>query len=256
MKPLTSYLQQKKASGKTLFIPYLMAGANGLQRLEAEIKMLAAAGADAIEIGIPFSDPVADGPVIQMAGIKSRKRGTTFKKIIQQLQKITSPVPLILMGYTNSFLAYGIEELVEDIAETEVKGLIIPDLPYEHQDMVKPKLDEADIALIQLISLTSPRKRIAQLVSEAEGFIYAVTVNGITGEDSNYQETLDGHLQEISALSSIPVLAGFGISRKEHIQRFKANCDGVVIGSFIVNALRQDGLEKTKLMINELFAAL
>lgn len=254
MKALTSYLQQKKASGKTLFVPYIMAGANGLGQLEDEINMLAAAGADAIEIGIPFSDPVADGPIIQLAGIKSRELGTTFRKIIEQLQKITAPVPLILMGYTNSFFAYGLDKLTEDIAKTDVKGVIIPDLPFEHREFVKPNLDAGDIALIQLVSLTSPQARIAQLTEVAEGFVYAVTVNGTTGSGKGYRENLDQHLKKISETSPIPVLAGFGVSKEEHVQRFKANCDGVVIGSLIVDSLEQKGLSKTGEQLKKLFA--
>lgn len=252
-KSLTTYLQKKSAAHK-LFVPYIMAGANGLNQLEAEIRMLAENGADTIEIGIPFSDPVADGPVIQAAGIKSRERGTTFKKIVAQLQEIHAPVPLILMGYANSFFAYGLQELALDLEETQVKGVIIPDLPFEHRDMVKPTLDEADIALIQLVTLTSSEERVTELLTEAEGFVYAVTINGITGADTNYQEQLDAHLGRICQKTELPVLAGFGVSAPEHVVRFNQACDGVVIGSKIVDSLEQAGVKATGELLAALFA--
>lgn len=253
-KSLTTYLQKKKATHK-LFVPYIMAGANGLSQLAAEIQMLAEAGADAIEIGIPFSDPVADGPVIQAAGIRSRAKGTTFKKIVAQLQTIHAPVPLILMGYTNSFFAYGVTALAQDLAETQVKGVIIPDLPFEHQGMVKPVFDETDIALIQLVTLTSSHERVTQLLTEAEGFVYAVTVNGITGGGNAYQEQLDQHLQRITQQTELPVLAGFGVATPAHVARFNQVCDGVVIGSKIVASLENKGITETGAMLTKLFAA-
>lgn len=252
-KSLTNFLQQRKQDHK-LFVPYIMAGANGLTRLEEEIVMLAQQGADAIEIGIPFSDPVADGPVIQLAGIASRERGVTFKKIVQQLNELHSPVPLILMGYTNSFLSYGLNELARDLGNTQVKGVIIPDLPFEHRDIVKPVLDEADIALIQLVTLTSSEERMEELLSEAEGFVYAVTINGITGSEKSYQEQLDNHLKRICEKTELPVLAGFGVSTPQHVERFKQVCDGVVIGSKIVDSLDKAGVKQTGNMLAELFA--
>lgn len=252
-KTLTVYLQNKKAD-HSLFVPYIMAGANGLDKLESEIQMLAANGADAIEVGIPFSDPVADGPIIQAAGIKSRKLGTTFKKIIQKLQEFQSPVPLILMGYTNSFFTYGLSQLSKDLANTQVKGVIIPDLPFEHRQLIKPTLDQADIALIQLVTLTSSEERVTELLTEAEGFVYAVTINGITGTDANYQDKLEHHLKKICQKADIAVLAGFGISNAEHVQQFNQLCDGVVIGSHIVASLSQSGVEETGRMLMELFS--
>lgn len=252
MKSLTYFLQKKREIGKTLFVPYLMAGANGLENLAQEIHMLAECGADAIEIGIPFSDPVADGPTIQKAGLKALQKKVTLAKIIAALKEIHAPVPLIMMGYTNSFFRYGLEKFVEDIAQTDVKGMIIPDLPFEHRDLVKPVLDENDIALLQLISLTSSKKRITELLSVAEGFVYAVTLNGITGSKNDYEKKLDDHLAYITKQSSIPVLAGFGISQKEHVTRFKANCDGVVIGSKIVSTLENEGIAATRKIIYQI----
>ncbi|GCF92533.1 tryptophan synthase alpha chain [Enterococcus florum] len=244
MKTLTTYLC-KKAEKQKLFVPYIMAGAQGLGALTEEITMLAKNGAAAIELGVPFSDPVADGPIIQEAGLRALERKVTLKKIIERLQNFDSPVPLILMGYTNSFFHYGLEKLAEDLANTDVKGFIIPDLPYEHRDLVLPVFDQADLALLQLISLTSPKERIKTLLQAAEGFVYAVTINGTTGTGKNYRDNLDEHLAAITAESKIPVLAGFGVSERSHVERFNACCDGVVVGSKIVQSLYEEGIKET-----------
>lgn len=252
MTTLTNVLQAKKAAGEKLFVPYIMAGANGLENLPAEVLGLAQSGASAIEIGVPFSDPVADGPIIQLAGLSALHNGTTFKKIIATLKTFESPVPLILMGYANSFFHYGLENLVTDLAETSVKGTIIPDLPYEHRQMVLPSYAEADLALITLISLTSPHARIATLVKEAQGFVYAVTINGTTGTGKTFDDDLDAHLREIALLSPVPVLAGFGVATHQHVERFNACCDGVVVGSKIVQTLAAHGLPATEKLVHEL----
>lgn len=244
MKSLTKYLKEKQIQGK-LFVPYIMAGAQGLEKLPQEIEMLAENGATAIEIGVPFSDPVADGPTIQVAGLDALANQTTLKKIIAVLQNFTSPVPLIFMGYSNSFFHYGLEKLVADLQQTDVTGFIIPDLPYEHQNLVRPLFDQGDLAVIQLVTLTSSQTRINQLVNEAEGFVYAVTINGTTGTGKDYRDNLDEHLAKITSVSQIPVLAGFGVSQRSHVERFEKVCDGVVVGSKIVASLKKHGLEKT-----------
>lgn len=251
MKTLTTYLS-KKAEKQKLFVPYIMAGAQGLEALPDEINMLAKNGATAIELGVPFSDPVADGPIIQEAGLRAFANKVTLKKIIELLQQFDSPVPLIFMGYSNSFFHYGLEQLVKDLENTDVKGFIIPDLPYEHRDLVSPTFDAADLALLQLISLTSPQERIQTLLKEAEGFVYAVTINGTTGTGKNYRDNLDEHLALITKESNIPVLAGFGVSDRTHVERFNECCDGVVVGSKIVQTLQKKGLKETGELVHSL----
>lgn len=250
MKPLTETLKSRAETEK-LFVPYIMAGAQGLDKLEEEIAMLVDQGTAAIELGVPFSDPVADGPTIQAAGLRAFAQQVTLKKLVEKLHEIRSGAPLILMGYSNSFFHYGIKELVEDLEGTDVQGFIIPDLPYEHRDLVLSDL--GSMALLTLVSLTSPTERIEELVSDAEGFIYAVTVNGITGTDQNFRNDLMEHLAKVKAISKIPVLAGFGISTSEHVKKFQQVCDGVVIGSKIVSSLEEQGTEKTEELLAEIF---
>ncbi|MFD2307710.1 tryptophan synthase subunit alpha [Enterococcus termitis] len=251
MKTLTEQLTKKQQANETIFVPYIMAGAQGLDQLEAEITLLCDAGASAIELGIPFSDPVADGPVIQAAGLRALENDVSLEKIIDQLKKISTKTPLILMTYFNPIFHYGLEQLVQELAETNVKGLIIPDLPYEHQHLLTPLLENSDIALIPLIALTTPKDRIAELVEAGEGFIYAVAVNGVTGVGREYQASLDEHLAYIQKISDKPVLAGFGISSKDHVARFRKNCAGVIVGSKIVDLLSEGKQAEVRQFIQE-----
>lgn len=251
-KALSAILERKKEKGETIVVPYLMAGADGLDRLPDELRALSDGGAAAIEVGIPFSDPVADGPVIQQAGIRALAQKVTLKKILQCLTDFQSEVPLVLMGYFNPFLAYGLEQFVKDIQNTDVKGLIIPDLPYEHREMVTAFLDKTDISLIPLVSLTSSKERIQTLADAGEGFVYAVTVNGVTGTGMDYREDLDDYLAYIHSVSPIPVLAGFGISEKKQVARFVKSCDGVVIGSKVVSMLEDGRLGRARDFVAEM----
>ncbi|MBM7687402.1 tryptophan synthase subunit alpha [Enterococcus ureilyticus] len=249
MKSLTKQLKARQEADETIFVPYIMAGAQGLDRLADEIQLLTDAGASAIELGIPFSDPVADGPIIQEAGLRALKNNVTLSKIIHQLKQIKTPTPLVIMTYFNPIFSYGLERFIQDLAETNVLGLIIPDLPYEHRELVEPLLKESDVALIPLIALTTPKERIPELVVAGEGFIYAVAVNGVTGIDRNYQETLDEHLTYIQNSSDKPVLAGFGVSSKEHVDRFRKSCAGVIVGSKIVQLLSEGKRTEVKAFI-------
>lgn len=241
MKTLRKHLETLKAADKTLVVPYIMAGdhADGIAGLPETIAFLAENGVSAIEIGIPFSDPVADGPVIELAGIRSLKNGTTLTNVIETLKTVQTDVPLVIMSYLNPIYKYGIEKFVNDLKATSVKGLILPDVPREHEQMIAPFLTDTDIALVPLVTLTSRPDRQAELVKDAEGFIYAVTVNGVTGADRDYREDLNQHLASLAQLSEAPVLAGFGVSSIAHVEKFRQAVDGVIVGSYIVKALNE-----------------
>lgn len=249
MRSLTKHLTAIKESGKGLFVPYIMAGdhPNGLAGLEKTLLKLEQSGVSTIEIGIPFSDPVADGPVIQSAGIRALKKQTTLKEIITILQKSQVKIPLVIMSYFNPIYKYGVENFIEALKETPVKGLIIPDLPYEHRDFIEPFLAKADISLIPLVSLATSRKRMKLLAEQGSGFVYGVAINGVTGTDTKYSEGLFEHLAYLTKVSPIPVLAGFGVSTVAQAEKFNQVCDGVIVGSHIVQALnegKQDELDQ------------
>ncbi|MBS7577417.1 MULTISPECIES: tryptophan synthase subunit alpha [unclassified Enterococcus] len=241
MRSLTKHLTAIKNSGRGLFVPYIMAGDHpeGLAGLEATLLNLERSGVSTIEIGIPFSDPVADGPVIQAAGIRSLKNQTTLSAIIKILQKSQVKIPLVIMSYFNPIYKYGVENFIDALKETPVKGLIIPDLPYEHRNFIEPYLEKADISLIPLVSLATSRERMKLLAEQGSGFVYGVAINGVTGTDAKYSEALFEHLAYLAKVSPIPVLAGFGVSTFEQAEKFNQVCDGVIVGSHIVQALNK-----------------
>ncbi|PIC70489.1 tryptophan synthase subunit alpha [Sporosarcina sp. P16b] len=251
-KLVTQAIMQCNEQGNKAFVPYIMAGDGGLQTLKKNILFLQEAGATAIEVGIPFSDPVADGDVIQQAGERALAEGVTLRKIMKELASFKEEVtiPLVIMTYLNPVLSYGLQSIAADCEASGIYGLIIPDLPLEESGLLKDALKDTEVALIQLVSLTSPTERIEAIAKAAEGFIYAVTVNGITGVRSSFTEELEGHLERLKAASSVPVLAGFGISTPEHVRTLGGLADGVIVGSAIVTALHEGDYEKVQTLIN------
>lgn len=252
MNKLTNVLQESVNKGEKVFIPYIMAGDGGLDRLKSQLVFLEKNGATAVELGIPFSDPVADGPVIQQAAIRSLEKGTTLKGILKKVMEIKADVniPIILMGYTNSIMAYGLKEFTEDCLKAGISGCIIPDLPIE-EEIVFSSIKTAGIPLIRLVTLTSSKERITEITAGAEGFIYAVTVKGITGARDDFGGEVGEYLKQVKELSSVPVLAGFGISTPAHVRNAIQFCDGVIVGSKIIECF-ETGKEE---QISELIGA-
>ncbi|WP_285766468.1 tryptophan synthase subunit alpha [Peribacillus sp. SI8-4] len=252
MNKLTMALKECQAKQEKAFIPYIMAGDGGLERLKSQLLFLEDGGATAVELGIPFSDPVADGPVIQQAGIRSLENGTTLKDVLNKVKEIKDEVkiPIILMGYSNSIIAYGLKEFTEDCLSAGISACIIPDVPIEEEAMFS-SIKTAGIVLIRLVTLTSSKERITEITAGAEGFIYAVTIKGITGARDAFGGELGGYLKKVKELSPVPVLAGFGISTPEHVRDTIQSCDGVIVGSKIIECF-ETGKED---QINELIQA-
>lgn len=234
-------LQNCERKGEKAFIPYIMVGDGGLSSLKEQLLFFEKNGATAVELGIPFSDPVADGPVIQSAGIRALENGTTLKKILAEVTSLRKEVsiPLIFMGYSNSILAYGLNQFIEDSLKAGIDGCIIPDVPIEEEALFAP-IQDVGIALIRLVTLTSPKDRIAKIVKDAQGFIYAVTVTGITGAREAFGSEVGAFLQQVKEISPVPVLAGFGISSPDHVRNATQYCDGVIVGSKIIQCLQNN----------------
>ncbi|MDP7977637.1 tryptophan synthase subunit alpha [Bacillus multifaciens] len=237
-------------NGKKAFIPYVMGGDGDLQE---QIRFLDESGASIVEIGIPFSDPVADGPTIQRAGKRALENGTTVEGIFQVLEEVREEVqiPFVLMTYLNPILAFGKERFTRRCIEAGVDGIIVPDLPYEEQDIIAPLLCDANIALIPLVTVTSPVERIQKITSESQGFVYAVTVAGVTGVRRDFTQELHTYLEKVKAHVQLPVVAGFGISKAEQIEEMTRVCDGVVVGSKVIELLENEKRNE----IRELIAA-
>ena len=249
-------LQELKAAGHKAFVAYIMAGDGGLGRLSEQVKYLQDAGVTAIEVGIPFSDPVADGPTIEAAGNRALKGGVTLEKVLLEMKSwdFKVAVPLIVMTYLNPVIKFGAERFAAECKKAGVSAVIIPDLPYEHQQLVKPYLDKEEITLVQLVTLTTMENRLDEILSGAEGFVYAVTVTGITGTRNELSEDVREFTKRVRAKSPVPVYAGFGISRQEHIDMLQGDVDGFIVGSAIVQAFHDNKIEEIVPLIDAVTA--
>lgn len=206
----------------------------------AILEALPAAGADLIEIGIPFSDPMADGPVIQAAGLRALKAGATVAGIlalVKEFRRKNNDTPVILMGYFNPIYRYGGERFCKDAASAGVDGLILVDLPPEEEDEIRPALDASGIRLIRLIAPTSGSGRLDRLCASASGFVYYISVAGITGAKSANAATLQTKLAQLRQHTRLPVAVGFGIKTSAQVREVAAISDAVVVGSALVDAI-------------------
>ncbi len=245
---LAEALQAKRAAGENIIVPYIMAGDGGLDILEERLTFLQECGAAAVELGIPFSDPVADGPTIQNAGKRSRENGTTLKSVLERLAsfKEKRSIPVILMTYFNPIYTYGVEKFATDSANAGVTGVIIPDLPLEEEPVIMDYLQEHSISSIHLAAMTSPDDRLAEIARRTEGFLYAVSVKGTTGARATHESTVKAYLENLKQMTDTPVLAGFGVSTPEQARELASHCDGVIIGSRIVDLFHKGETEEIK----------
>lgn len=248
---LDKALTEKIASGEKVFVPYIMAGDGGVDILEERLDFLQEAGATAVELGIPFSDPVADGPVIQEAGQRALANGTNLQSIFDTLARFKErrTLPVILMTYFNPIYTYGAEAFARSCEEAGVSGIIIPDLPMEEEALVSDLLKQHNIAFIRLAALTSPEERLEEIASRTEGFLYAVAVKGTTGTRSSHESEVGTYLQRLKQFTNVPVLAGFGVSSAKQAKELGSYCDGVIVGSKIVDLLHQGKTEEIKALI-------
>ncbi|MDG5470498.1 tryptophan synthase subunit alpha [Jeotgalibacillus sp. ET6] len=250
-KQLQQAIEKVVERGNKAFIPYIMAGDPDLSHLKEQLLFLEKAGATAVELGIPFSDPVADGPTIQDAGQRALEGGATVKKLMETLASFREEVsiPIVLMTYINPLFKYGLSHFFKDCQTAGVDGIIIPDVPLEQRPLIEEHMNQTDLALIQLVTLTSPDHRIERLAKASEGFLYAVTVTGITGARSAVSENLESFIYSLKKHSSVPVMAGFGISTPEQVKEISSLGDGVIVGSRIVDLLHQGKREEITQLI-------
>jgi len=238
---LESRLLTIKERNEKALIPYIMAGDPDLDTSVKLALALADSGADALELGIPFSDPVADGPAIQKAASRALTARTTVACIFKAAAAIRgeSDIPLVLMTYYNPVLQYGLKEFAASAYSSGVDGLIIPDLPLEESKPLQRVLKETGIALVPLIAPNSGQERIAAICEAASGFIYCVSVTGITGVRNSIETDLDLFTSSVKRHTNLPVAIGFGISGPESAARVAEHCDAVVVGSHLVNLIEK-----------------
>jgi len=243
MSILTERIKAANASGRKAVIPYLPGGFPDNDRFWEELAALDAGGADVIEIGVPFSDPVADGPVVEQASLDCLERGVCLAWLLSELTRRKGGIKagLVLMGYYNPFLQYGLTKLGRDCAAAGVSGLIIPDLPLEETGPAAKALEGSGVDVICLVGLNTPKDRLAQYGKVAKGFVYFVSVLGTTGVRESLPEEILAKLAEVRPYFSVPIALGFGISRPEQVAPFGDLIDAVVIGSALIKNIGGGG---------------
>lgn len=229
---------------KKAFIPFVTAGDPDLNTTEELLVAMAETGADLIEIGIPFSDPVAEGIVIQEADIRALASGTTTDKIFETVKNVRNhtDIPLAFMTYINPVFVYGSKRFIEKTVECGVDALIVPDLPFEEKDEIASICKQYELPLISLIAPTS-KERIQTIAREAEGFVYCVSSMGVTGVRTNITTNIREMVSLVKQAQDIPCAIGFGISTPEQAKQMAANSDGVIVGSAIIKIIAKYGKE-------------
>ena len=231
-----------KADGDLKLVAYIMAGHPSKKRSIEVGKRLAASGIAALEIGIPHSDPLADGPVIQRAGQKALAAGMTVEGALEVAGAVAREgVPVVLMTYINPVLNYDPRKFAAEAAQAGVAGVIVPDLPIEEAEPVAGWLRSASLDTIFMVAPTTPPNRIDAVCEHSRGFVYCVTVTGITGVRRDLPPGISELLAEVKKRTSLPVVAGFGISRQEHLRALRGQLDAVVVGSAIVDEVDRAG---------------
>lgn len=247
--PTTGIVQafaRARNDGRGALIPYFMCGYPTAERSVELVLAAASAGADIIELGLPFSDPLADGATIQRAGQIALERGMTLKGCLEIARRVSAQtdIPLLLMGYYNPILRYGIERFCQDAASSGASGLIIPDLPLEEATPLQESAAQHGLALIFLVPPTAPDERIAAIVEAAArgipGFLYCVSLSGVTGSRASLPPHLREFVNKVRSYTkphNLPIAVGFGLSTRDHIAEVTSYADGAVVGSAIVNVI-------------------
>jgi tryptophan synthase alpha chain len=232
-----------KKEGRKAFVVYLTAGDPDLEATANLIPALEAAGVDILEIGVPFSDPTADGPAIQAASQRALKQGTTLEKILAMIASLrrTSGIPIVLFGYYNPILSYGPEKFATDAKASGVDGLLVVDLPPEEADELRRYTDAAGLAFITLIAPTTDPRRVAKILRGAAGFVYFISVTGVTGTAAPRTEDVERDVQQIKTMTTLPIAVGFGISTPAQAAAIAPLADGVVVGSALVRLIAEKG---------------
>ncbi len=227
--------------GRTALVPFITAGYPHPDTFIETLKAVASVG-DVVELGVPFSDPMADGMTIQRSSFEAIENGVTLTWIFDQLEGVgdTIDAPLVMMSYLNPLLAFGYEHLAARARETGVCAFIVPDLPFEESAEIRAALAAEGVGLIQLVTPATPDERLKMLADASRGFLYAVTITGITGGDAGLPTDLASYLDKVSDISALPVCAGFGIRSADDVKNVGRHAAGAIVGSALVEILERD----------------
>ena len=244
---IRSAFERARAEGRSALVIYTTSGFPAIDSTVPVLKAISESGADLIELGVPFSDPLAEGPTIQKSSHAALEAGTTPETCLQAVKEARSAgitTPILLMGYYNPVLAYGLNEFCTDAAEAGADGLIIPDLPNPEAGPLRDACDAAGLAFVPLLALTSTDESVAEACKTASGFIYCVSVLGVTGARTVVNDRVRGLVENVHRNTDLPALVGFGVSTAEHVAEVCEYAEGAVIGSAFINAIA-DGPAET-----------
>lgn len=227
-----------RKQGKKCFIGYLTAGYPNIDESEERIKIAFDNGVDILELGVPFSDPTADGPVIQEASQQAITAGVTLEDIFEMVERLRKNYnnPIVLFSYTNPLFCYGYERLAMNASQTGIDGILAVDMPYEERGEILPFLKKHGIYMIPLIAPTTSKERAIEILKEAKGFIYYIMIKGVTGSGKAIPEEVKKHVKLLKRLSSLPVAVGFGVSSGKEAKLISESADGVIVGSALMKA--------------------
>lgn len=240
--------QSRRAKDQAVFVAYMMGGDPDLGVSQKLLEAMPSAGVDIIELGIPFTDPMADGPVIEEAGIRARGAGMTLGGVLdmaRKFRKTNTTTPIIVMGYCNPIHHMGYGTFAEAAKDAGVDGAIIVDLPPEEDSELRAAFDTHDLALIRLATPTTDAERLPKVVRGTKGFVYYVSMTGITGASFSQAASVKEQVETIRTAANLPVVVGFGVKTPERARAVAKDADGVVVGTAIVKSLHEDGLDKT-----------
>jgi tryptophan synthase alpha chain len=237
---ITAAIDAATQSGRPALVPFITAGYPKPDDFIGTLKAIAAVG-DVVELGIPFSDPMADGMTIQRSSFEALQQGVSLKWIFDQLDSASGEIdaPLVMMSYLNPLLAFGYDKLADRALAAGVCGFIVPDLPLEESADLRAALEAKGLGLVQLVTPATPEHRLQTLCEASRGFVYAVTITGITGGAAGLPADLTDYLDKVARLSSLPVCAGFGIRRREDVAAVGRHAAGAVVGSALVEVLER-----------------
>lgn len=242
MNRIETALAELKNKGEKALITFVTAGDPDIETTEKLVLEMLDKGSDIVEIGVPFSDPVAEGKTIQAASLRSLSRGTNLSEIFDMAGSLRQKTdkPLILMMYVNTIFRFGTERFFSLCREKGIDGVIVPDLPYEERNELQPYAEDNGIIAISLVAPTS-HQRIADIAGEAKGFLYCVSSTGVTGTRSKFTTNFEEFFGEIKKSCKVPAMVGFGISDPEQAKKMSSYCDGVIVGSAVVKIVAEYG---------------
>ncbi|MGQ9872407.1 tryptophan synthase subunit alpha [Leptodesmis sp.] len=248
MTSVSQRFEQLRSRARCALIPFITAGDPDLATTEAALKILDDNGADLIELGVPYSDPLADGPVIQAAATRALKQGARLEQVLAVVRRVSPSIraPIVLFTYYNPILNRGVESFLQDVAAAGVKGLVVPDLPLEESEVLLQPAQQHGIEVILLVAPTTPKERMGAIADRSQGFIYLVSTTGVTGMRSQLETRVKERLLELRTVTDKPIGVGFGISQPEQARQVADwGADAVIVGSAFVKRLAEQPPEKS-----------